>query len=344
MTLRAVHNFSTDLGQALLRRARSDCDPFLRRAIGSIREPLATMAGYHRGWWNAHGSMSEGSSGKALRAALVLAAAGACDGDTSAATPVAAAVELVHDFTLLHDDVMDRDSTRRGRPTVWSVWGIDSAILLGDALHAAAIRALTQLRDPSVAVEAIMRLETACRDMCIGQFEDCRSEGRPDVTIDDYLRIAAGKTAALTACCCALGALSANADRATLAALEQFGYELGLAFQVVDDLIGIWGDPAVTGKPVGNDLGRRKSSLPVVAALNSRTGAAVELGALYQTTVAMTQSDIDRAAALVEVAGGRQAAQQYADTRIQNAIGALPDGVRSEDLVALAQLACRREH
>ena len=332
-----------DLGLASLRRARRLCDPVLRSAVGSIREPLATMAGYHLGWWGVDRSSEVGgSAGKALRGALVLAAAAACAGDAAGdAARVAAAVELMHNFTLLHDDVMDGDRTRRGRPTVWSVWGVDNAIVLGDALHAAAIQILTDIRDQSVAMQAIMRLERSCVELCVGQSEDCSFGGRMRVTLDDYTRMAAGKTASLIGCCCALGALSANADDATIAALERFGRELGLAFQFVDDLIGIWGDPRVTGKPVGRDLARRKATLPVVAALNSGSEAAIELAALYAGSAELTQSDIDRAAELVEVAGGRRAAQRLADERLQAAVTALPDAVGSEELVALSQLVRR---
>ncbi|QUR66272.1 polyprenyl synthetase family protein [Mycobacterium spongiae] len=332
-----------DLGLASLRWARRLCDPVLRRAVGSIREPLATRAGYHLGWWGVDRSSAVGgSAGKALRGALVLAAATACAGDDSGdAARVAAAVELMHNFTLLHDDVMDGDRTRRGRPTVWSVWGVDDAIVLGDALHAAAIQILTDMRDQSVAMQAIMRLERACVELCVGQSEDCSLGGRMRVTVDDYTRMAAGETASLIGCCCALGALSAHADDAIIAALERFGRELGLAFQFVDDLIGIWGDPRVTGKPVGRDLARRKATLPVVAALNSGSEAAIELAALYAGGAELTQSDIDRAAELVEVAGGRRAAQRFADERLQAAVSALPDAVGSEELVALSQLVRR---
>ncbi|WP_234716477.1 polyprenyl synthetase family protein, partial [Mycobacterium tuberculosis] len=137
--------------------------------------------------------------------------------------------------------------------------------------------------------------------------------------------------------------VSGHAGAVQIAALERFGHELGLAFQCVDDLIGIWGDPGVTGKPVGNDLARRKATLPVVAALNSRSEAATELAALYQAPAAMTASDVERATALVKVAGGGHVAQRCADERIQAAIAALPDAVRSPDLIALSQLICRRE-
>ncbi|RFZ69765.1 geranylgeranyl diphosphate synthase IdsB [Mycobacterium marinum] len=329
-------------GMAVLRRAQRECEPFLRNVIGSLAEPLATMAGYHFGWWDANGRDAAGTSGKSLRAALAFGAARAC-GDAREAAPAAAAVELIHNFTLLHDDVMDGDSTRRGRATVWRVWGVNNAILLGDALHALAIRTLTDSLGQGVAVNAITRLEQTCLDLCVGQHQDCSFERCTTVTVPDYLRMAAGKTAVLMACACALGAVSARADAATVAAVERFGYELGLAFQIADDLIGIWGDPARTGKPVGSDLASRKATLPIVVALSSDCEAALELARLYRSDHAMTHREVVHAAELVETAGGRQAAQHFADERMRAAIAALPESMRCSELVALAQLVIDRD-
>jgi geranylgeranyl diphosphate synthase type I len=190
---------------------------------------------------------------------------------------------------------------------------------------------------------AMQRLESACLAMCVGQFQDCAFETRWAVTVDEYLRMAAGKTAGLMGCACALGALTAGADIATVSAMEQFGYQLGLAFQIVDDVLGIWGDPAVAGKPVGHDVSRRKATLPVVAALNSGCEAGIELAQLYQSAAPMTAAEVARATELVEAAGGRQAAERHADQRIRAAMMALPDPVRSEDLIALAQLVIDRD-
>jgi geranylgeranyl diphosphate synthase, type I len=337
-----VSRASVREAHALMVRARGECEPVLRAAVELVPDPLSTMAGYHLGWWDAQRRAIAGASGKSIRAALTLGAAAACGGGGGDAAKVAAAIELVHNFTLLHDDVMDGDSTRRGRATVWRVWGVGNAILLGDALHALAIRVLTELPEGSVAVKAAARLEASCVDLCIGQFEDCSFEGQKEVTVDDYLRMAGRKTAVLMGGACALGALSAGADDATVSAMDRFGYELGLAFQFVDDLIGIWGDSAVTGKPVGNDLARRKATLPVVAALNSSCEAANELAQLYKSNQAMTPDEIARATALVEAAGGREAAQRDADERIHAAIAALPEQVRSAELVGLAQLVIER--
>ncbi|GAB7143915.1 geranylgeranyl diphosphate synthase IdsB [Mycobacterium riyadhense] len=331
-----------EAGRLLLKRAQRECEPVLRTAVGWISGPLATMAGYHLGWWDTNGQGSGSGSGKSIRAALVLGAAAAC-GDTSNAAPAAAAVELMHNFSLVHDDVMDRDTVRRGRPTVWAVWGETNAVLLGDALHALSGRVLAELMAQPVAMSAVARLESACAALCAGQLEDCEFETRRAVTVDQYLQMAAGKTAGLMGCASALGALSAGANTATVSAMERFGYQLGLAFQIIDDVIGIWGDPTVTGKPVGNDLTRRKATLPVIAALNSGSDSASQLAELYRSTAPMTIADVARATELVETAGGRRAAQRYADDHIRAAMAALPDPARSADLIALAQLVISRD-
>jgi geranylgeranyl diphosphate synthase type I len=155
--------------------------------------------------------------------------------------------------------------------------------------------------------------------------------------------MAVSKTAALMGCACAVGALCADADPGTVSAMDRFGRELGLVFQFVDDIIGIWGDPSVTGKPVGNDLLRRKYTLPVVAAVSSGGDAAVELASLYNSPGQMTPADVIRAAALVEAAGGRRVAEQYADERLAAALDALPDRSTSAHLVTLTRVARHRD-
>lgn len=197
-----------DAGRILLSRARRECDPVMRVAVGWLAEPLATMAGYHLGWWDVNGSGTGGWSGRATRAALVVWAAAAC-GDASAAAPVAAAVELMHNFSLVHDDVMDRDVTRRGRATVWTVWGETSAIMLGDALHVLCSRVLAEMLAPEVAMAAIATLESSFLGLRVGQVDDGDFETPKRVTVDGYLRMAAGKTAGLMGCACEPG----GADR-----------------------------------------------------------------------------------------------------------------------------------
>ena len=180
--------------------------------------------------------------------------------------PGAVAVELVHNFSLLHDDLMDHDAERRHRATVWAVWGPSMAILVGDAMLALAYQVLADVRDESSVAAAAM-LGTATQGLIAGQVEDLAFERRATVRVEECVAMAAGKTGALLGCSAAIGAVLAGAPVETVAALQIYGEELGLAFQLVDDLLGIWGDSAVTGKPVGSDLRARKKSLPISWAL-----------------------------------------------------------------------------
>ncbi|WP_280395631.1 polyprenyl synthetase family protein [Nocardia brasiliensis] len=340
-------NFGGGLGEhataELLLDARRLCAPGINQAIETLSSPLHLMAGYQLGWWDSAGKRSTTNQGKSIRAALVFAATRACGGNVGDAVPAAAAVELMHNFTLVHDDLMDEDILRRGRPTVWRVWGKTNAILLGDALHAAAVQALVRAPWPTGAIlTAIDRLEAAATELCRGQFEDCAFESASEVETDDYLRMAAGKTGALIGCSCALGALCADADPDAVDAMERFGRELGLAFQCIDDLIGIWGDPEVTGKPAGTDIALRKRSLPVIAALRSGTPPAAALEPMYRSETPMTPDDIAEAAALIVAAGGRRDATRTAQDRAAAAITMLPDGSMADDLIALASLVIER--
>lgn len=327
-------------GIDVLVRARRNCDPLLRTAVESLAEPLATMVGYHFGWWDSQRHEVPATYGKFVRSAVAYGAATAFGGAAALANPVAAGVELLHNFMLIHDDIMDGDETRRGRPTIWKVWGVNNAILAGDALHALAIKLLAEskLLGHSAAVDAISRLEESCLTASSGQLEDCGFEGDVTVGVAEYLRMAGAKTASLMACACALGALSVNAADEAVNAMEKFGYELGLAFQIIDDIIGIWGDPTQIGKPVGADLIRRKATLPVIAALNSRCNAGMDLRALYCSEAAMTRRDVARATELIEAASGRQAAHHHATERIRSAWAQLPEGPAAADLVSLLQL------
>nr|WP_223297278.1 polyprenyl synthetase family protein [Catenulispora acidiphila] len=325
-----------------MHRTRDAVEPVLRAAIDTLPGRLRTIAAYHFGWEDAEGAAVDGIGGKLLRPGLVLAAAAAVGGEKVADSPVlaaAAAVELAHNFTLLHDDVIDRDQTRRHRPTAWTVFGAENAILAGDAMLALALRL--------VGGEAASRLAECVIEICDGQYEDCAFELRDDVTLDECLAMAGKKTGALLGCACALGGLAVRADPLTVAALDLFGRELGMAFQLTDDLLGIWGDPAVTGKPVGADLSARKKSLPVVAALSARSAAAGELARLYALGRDFTEHEVRRATDAVERAGGRAWAATEATARIAKAHAHLRRAPSIEqtavhDLHAIAELITRR--
>lgn len=334
--------------EVLLERTRALVDPRLRAAVASLPGSIRRVAMYHFGWQEADGSPSSGPAGKAVRPALVLAATRALGGDQERAVRAAVAVELVHNFTLLHDDVIDEDRTRRHRPTAWAVFGIPDAVIAGDAMLALAQRLLAE--DPSPAgVRASARLSSCVIELCAGQQADCAFEDRgPDeVTLDECLTMATAKTGALLGCACALGALYAGAGERAVGAMDGFGREAGLAFQLIDDLIGIWGDPARTGKPVGADLVAHKKSLPVVAALTSGTPAAAELATVYRGSM-NTPGEVSRAADAVDRAGGRDWAQTAAADRMARAVHhlsrAVPDPARAGDLLSLAEFVTRRTH
>ncbi len=234
-----------------------------------------------RGPERAPAAAKPGGTGKALRPALALLSARAALAAPERGVPGAVAVELVHNFSLLHDDIMDGDTERRHRPTAWTVYGVGAAILAGDAMLALAQDIL--LEDSAAqGLWAARCLSAAVQRLIAGQGADLAFERRDDVTLAECQEMAGDKTAALMACACSIGAIHVGAPPAVAMGLAGFGAHAGLAFQLTDDLLGIWGSPAVTGKPVRSDLRARKKSLPVVAALTAGTAAAAELGTLLR--------------------------------------------------------------
>jgi geranylgeranyl diphosphate synthase type I len=277
--------------------------PALREAVGRLHPWVAEMAGYSFGWCEVGGAPAAAPGGKGVRQALAVLGAEAAGADGRAGVPAAVAVELVHAFSLLHDDVMDGDATRRRRPAVWKAYGTGPAVLAGDALFALAVEILASAPQGAGTVRL---LSAALADLVRGQADDLLFATRPwtgpeRVTPEEYRSMAEGKTGALLGCAAALGAVLGGADAATAGALDRAGRHLGVAFQLVDDVLGIWGDPAVTGKPVGGDLRQRKKTYPVLAALGPP--AARGLPELLDTPGRAAQ-----AAALIEAAGGRTAA------------------------------------
>jgi geranylgeranyl diphosphate synthase type I len=266
--------------------------------------------------------------------------------------PGAVAVELVHNFSLLHDDLMDGDEQRRHRDTVWKVHGPAQAILVGDALFALANELLLE-QGTADAGRATRRLTTATRKLIDGQAQDISFEHRERVTVQECLEMEGNKTGALLACACSIGAVLGGASEADADALEEYGYHLGLSFQAIDDLLGIWGDPATTGKQTWSDLRQRKKSLPVVAALAAGGSASERLGELLAADAknpendAFSEEEFAMRAALIEEAGGREWTSQEARRQYATAIAALdkmdmPEEIQRK-LVGLADFVVVRE-
>ncbi|MBB0243341.1 polyprenyl synthetase family protein [Streptomyces alkaliphilus] len=333
-----------------LEAARHLLEPALRDRVNTLPAPLAGIASYHFGWTDAAGRPDAGPTGKALRPALVTGCAEAVGGSAPDAVAPAVAVELVHNFSLLHDDILDGDTTRRHRATAWAVFGSPAALLTGDALLALASRVLAEDDSPHVAT-GIRWLARSTELLIEGERADISFEERERVTLAECLAMAERKTAELLACSCALGALWGGAEPERIAALRAFGRHLGTAFQLTDDLLGIWGDPAVTGKPARADLACRKKSLPVVAAMESETPAGRRLARRYGPTTdgaaEETPGELALLARLVEEAGGREWARRRASEELDRALVALeaaePEPDAGRRLSALARLACRRD-
>jgi geranylgeranyl diphosphate synthase, type I len=334
---------------ATLERSRDLVEPHLRAAVDRLDEHSRQVAAYHHGWIEADGRPAAGG-GKAIRPALALLSASAAGASAEVGIPGAVAVELVHNFSLLHDDLMDHDVQRRHRATVWAVWGPSTAILVGDAMLALAQQVLADVGGDA-AVAAIALLGGATQELIRGQMADLAFERRTTVSVEECVSMAAGKTGALLACATAIGAVLAGAPAPIVAALQTFGDELGLAFQLVDDLLGIWGDTAVTGKPVGSDLRARKKSLPIAYAISSGTPAGDELTAWLNESVAErgdTDEQIEHAAQLVDAAGGRQWAQTEAEARLAAGARALAsvelDQTAREELMAMGRFVLVRNN
>ena len=339
---------------ALLERGRTLATPVLRAAVDRLAPPMDTVAAYHFGWIDADGRPAAGDGGKAVRPALALLSAQAAGADPEIGVPGAVAVELVHNFSLLHDDLMDGDEQRRHRDTVWKVHGPAQAILVGDALFALAGEILLELGTVE-AGRATRRLTSATRKLIDGQAQDISYEHRERVTVEECLEMEGNKTGALLACAASIGAVLGGADDRAADTLERYGYHLGLAFQAVDDVLGIWGDPVSTGKQTWSDLRQRKKSLPVVAALSAGGRASEDLAQILAADAHkpedefadFSEEEFATRAALIEEAGGRDWTSQEARRQYARAIEALDEvdmpGEVRDQFVALADFVVVRE-
>ena len=242
--------------------ARDLVGPAIAAAVATLSPDVRAVAAYHLGLADADGTPSAAvPSGKALRPALALLSTRAAGASPEQGVPAAAAVELVHNFSLVHDDIMDGDTERRHKPTAWTVFGVGAAILAGDAMLVLAQDILLEGPAPN-SLWASRCLSASVQRLIAGQGADLAFERRDDITLDQCRQMAGDKTAALMACACSIGAIYVGAPADLAMGLAGFGAHAGLAFQLTDDLLGIWGAPEVTGKPVPRTCGPGRSRCP----------------------------------------------------------------------------------
>lgn len=333
--------------RGVLDRHRDDVIAGMRAALDRPGNEHVRLMRYHLGWEDAAGDATDAGAGKMLRPALLLLCCEAVGGAAANAMPAAVAIELLHNFTLIHDDIEDASERRHGRETLWRVAGVPQAINAGDGLFVIAQRTLLDLPIESErVVEAARLLNDACVTLCEGQYADIGFETRERVSQAEYEAMIAGKTAALLGAAAAIGALVGGADRSGVQAFARCGMLLGLAFQVQDDVLGMWGDAAATGKPVGDDIRSRKKSFPVVYALDHLDETSrIELRRLY-AGAPPDGGDVPRVLALLERAGAREAATERALRYADEAVDAL-DGLklvdaRRTEIEAMAAFFVRR--
>ncbi len=275
---------------------------------------LYDMLRYHVGWVDRSLRRVEGPAGKKLRSMLCLLVADTLGTGWQQAVPAAAAVELIHNFSLVHDDIEDRSPLRRYRETVWTVWGDAQAINIGDAVLVLAQRALTEADDlpPDVSLAALRRLNQACLGLCEGQYLDLLWEHESSVAVEQYLEMIERKTARLFECAAELGALCSGASPAAQHQAALFGSSLGMAFQAIDDLLGVWSPAAETGKTAQLDLASRKKSLPAVLGLAApASGEADRFRSLFRLDRQLTPDETAEARQILDHLGIHQQAAAY---------------------------------
>ncbi len=321
-------------------RYREETQRAMRAMVGDERTALYAWMRYHLGWEDRSGSPVELRREKMLRPVGLLMVAEALGGDVQQAVAAAASVELIHNFSLLHDDIEDDSQYRHGRPTVWTFAGQAQAINTGDGMYTIARLGQYRLLDAGVAPERVLavmqELDEACMQLVEGQHLDISFETRNDVTADEYVEMAHGKTAAMFAGPLAAGALLAGVSSEVVDAFRAYGRHVGLAFQMVDDVLGIWGDTELTGKPVGDDLRSRKMTYPVILALAAEGEAASKLRDAYRTRAGRNE-DVAALATLVEATRARESTVAMAEREEQLAMDALTAAGVGDEVRALCE-------
>lgn len=334
--------------QTTLLRYRHEIDAALRSAIADVAAQTGTrntdsfygQLQYHLGWVDANLAPTQSDTGKLLRSTLVLMAyelAGAWELENPETTgtehlqralPAAVAVELTHNFTLIHDDIEDGDTERRHRPTVWTIWGVPQAINAGDGLHALARLVLWKVLDQGVdgltAVRLAHILDRATLILTEGQHLDISFEQRSDISVAMYVDMIRRKTAALMACSADMGALLGTNDQETIHSLHEFGEATGVAFQVRDDLLGVWGTSIELGKTPAGDIYRRKKSLPILHALeHANVRDRQKLTEIYQQDDSVTTRQVEDVLAVMQHTQTNAYCRQFLAEQCQSAYGAL---------------------
>jgi geranylgeranyl diphosphate synthase type I len=314
--------------EQILSKYASDIDDTIKCLVDEALPMVGGIIGYHFGWVDQDFQQTRVQRGKMFRPTITLLVYEAITGSYKQALPVAAAIEMIHNFSLLHDDIEDNDVERRGRPTAWTIWGQARAINVGDYLYSLAYKGLHQLDTTQIPPERIFAVQRIVNEACLklteGQDLDLEFETRQDVSTEMYLDMVYKKTGALVEAAILSGAKLATSDEHVIQNYYDFARNIGLAFQIRDDVLGIWGDTAKTGKSTANDLRQKKKTLPVIYMLGQSTGSRCEkLQAYYTKPEPLSDIEIDFVRECLEETGAHTYAQGVAESYRQKAFTAL---------------------
>lgn len=311
---------------------------------------LYQMMKYHLGWLDEEMKPVEQYKGKRFRPTLTLLTYNSLSGVYDKVFPAAVAIELIHNFSLIHDDIEDRDEERRHKPTVWKLWGVPHGINAGDGMHVLANIAALGLRERLVTeskiVDVLFILNNTIMRLCEGQYLDMSFESSMDVTVEEYIRMISGKTAALVEASMEVGAILATNDDSIVEKFREFGYKIGLAFQIVDDIIGIWGEN--TGKPFASDIRNKKKTLPVIYTLENAVKEDGEfLRGVYSKEV-LDDKDVQGVLSIMEKMGAKKHSEEIAKKYENEALYALDQtGIKNQaisKIMVLAEFLVRRKY
>jgi geranylgeranyl diphosphate synthase type I len=313
------------LFEQFMQRYAADLDATLRDTVALLSNDapgFAVMVRYPMGWVNEFDEPQVHPAGKRIRPLFLLLCTEAAGGDWRQALPAAAAVELLHNFSLIHDDIQDDSPIRHGRATVWKIWGSSNAINAGDSLFSLAYCALENLSSTGVSPETLVKIWRTFNqtnlELTRGQHLDMRFEKQDSVSVNDYISMITGKSAALLAACAQIGALIATGDDKLAEEYASFALNMGIAFQIRDDILGIWGDSDLIGKSTATDIISRKKSLPVLYALDKSEA----LAAIYRKEQ-LSNGDVTEAVTILDKLGAREYAQETETFFYEKAIEAL---------------------
>lgn len=333
-----------------LERYNADLDATMREIVEAVEDAppdLEIMLQYPMGWVDENGAEYTKPTGKRIRPILLLLCAESVGGDWHQALPAAAAVEILHNFSLVHDDIQDNSDIRHGRPTVWNQWGQPLAINIGDAMFALSYHALEQLSTKAILCETILDVwriyNKTILELTRGQHLDMSFETRSIISVDEYTSMVRGKTATLVSASCQIGAKIGSGSALVANEYAKFGLNLGLAFQIRDDILGIWGTPDQTGKSIATDIIARKKSLPILYGLEKSE----KLRQLYKSEL-FGQEQVQEAINLLDEVNAytytHQMETHYYETAISSLKNAQPQGEAGKQLIRLVERLFGREH